>query len=464
MVKKHKLSIFIFRRDLRLFDNIALIKSLDESDFVMPCFIFDPRQIKDNKYKSDFAIQFMIESLQDLDKQLKQYQSRLYLFNGNPDAIIRRIFGKLPIDAIYLNCDYTPFSKIRDELIEQTCKEFNVEFNSYSDLLLTDPLEIHKKSGNPFANFSSFFKKALEKTNSNSQTTSKTNFYKEPIGFEIDDSKLFLPNKPQFDKAICGGRTNSLKILDSIQTFKNFENEKDYPILDKTTKLSPHLKFGNCSIREVFNIIKKTLGIDHPLIRQLYWREFFTHIAHYNPYVFGNSFYQKFDKIKWESNSENFKLWCEGRTGFPIVDAGMRQLKKTGFISNRMRMIVASFLIKDLHIDWRLGEQYFAQKLVDYDPSVNNGNWQWVASTGCCSQPYFKIMNPWVQQKKFDPESQYIKKWVSELEDLPSNAIQQLVNRINRPKSYPKSIVNHRLAKEFAIEMFKKLDHISEKN
>jgi deoxyribodipyrimidine photo-lyase len=208
--------------------------------------------------------------------------------------------------------------------------------------------------------------------------------------------------------------------------------------------LSAHNKFGTCSIREVYYIIAETFTHEHALIKELYWRDFFTHVAWNFPHVFGNSFHSKFDKLKWSKNLKTFKAWCNGLTGFPVVDAAMRQLNKTGFMHNRARMIAASFLTKDLHIEWRLGEQYFAQKLVDYDPAVNNGNWQWVASTGCDAQPYFRIFNPWLQQKKFDPECEYIKRWVPELKDLSPAQIHSWYNpKQKAPADYPKPIVDH---------------------
>lgn len=243
-----------------------------------------------------------------------------------------------------------------------------------------------------------------------------------------------------------GGRSNYVKILAKLHNFKDYESERHYPAKSSaTTHLSAHIKFGTCSIREVFYAVKEQLGIEHPLIRQLFWRDFFTYIAYHFPHVFGAPFNIKYkDKIKWSNDASLFKAWCQGLTGFPIVDAGMRQLNTTGYIPNKIRMIVSTFLTKDLHIDWQWGEKYFAQKLVDYDPSVNNGSWQWVASTGW-NRHHFKILNPCIQQKKFDPECEYIKKWVVELQDLPANSIHNLNKQ--RPMDlvveYHFPIVNH---------------------
>lgn len=221
--------------------------------------------------------------------------------------------------------------------------------------------------------------------------------------------------------------------------------------------LSAHNKFGTCSIREVYYAIADTFSKEHTLIRELYWRDFFTHVAWNFPYVFGESFHKKFDKLKWSTNAKAFKAWCDGKTGFPVVDAAMRQLNSTGYMHNRARLIVSSFLTKDLHIDWRLGEKYFAQKLVDYDPAVNNGNWQWSASTGCDAQPYFRIFNPWLQQKKFDPICAYIKEWVPELKSVDTKIIHNWFDQAKQINGYPLPIVDHSVEAKIALSYYKKI-------
>nr|WP_280954397.1 deoxyribodipyrimidine photo-lyase [Methanohalophilus levihalophilus] len=253
-----------------------------------------------------------------------------------------------------------------------------------------------------------------------------------------------------------GGRENGLEILDNPKRFENYQDERDYPALDATTGLSAHNKFGTVSIREVYHCLADEFGKNHPLITQLYWRDFFTHLAYNNPHVFGHSFRKKYDSLKWIDDKDSFRKWCEGKTGFPIVDAGMRQLNTTGYMHNRVRMIAASFLVKDLHIDWRWGERYFAQHLVDYDPCVNNGNWQWAASTGADSQPYFRIFNPWLQQTKFDKDCEYIKTWVPELADVDPKRIHRLGHdEKHRIPDYPAPIVDHSREREQSLFMFK---------
>lgn len=248
-------------------------------------------------------------------------------------------------------------------------------------------------------------------------------------------------------------------ILNEIDRFSTYMKVRDFPAKAGTTKLSAHLKFGTVSIREVYYAIKNRFGADHPLIRQLYWRDFYTQIGYHFPRVFKRSFRSKYDKLDWNYNETAFHRWCEGLTGFPIVDAGMRELNRTGYMHNRVRMIVASFLIKDLHIDWRWGERYFAQKLVDYDPAVNNGNWQWAASTGCDPVPYFRIFNPWLQQRKFDPNCEYIKENVPELRSFPPSIIHNLEKvQPDDLKNYPPPMVDHTTVKELTKAMFKSVN------
>ncbi len=245
-------------------------------------------------------------------------------------------------------------------------------------------------------------------------------------------------------------------ILDDLDRFRDYKTRRDFPFEHGTTRLSAYLKFGLCSIREIHEAVSKQLGILHPLIRQLYWRDFYIHIAFHFPHVFKRAFKPRYERIQWSYDSSLFQMWCEGKTGFPIVDAGMRQLNTTGWMHNRVRMIVASFLTKDLHIDWRWGERYFAERLVDYDPSVNNGNWQWAASTGADAQPYFRIFNPWRQQKRYDKECKYIKKWIPELSKVKANIIHKWFKPTNLDSeiSYPKPIVDHKEESQFAKELF----------
>jgi len=476
---KYNISLFIFRRDLRLEDNTALIAALENSDTVIPAFIFDPRQFTDkNEFKSDSALQFMLESLQELDAELQKKGSRLYVFYGDSQEVIAKLFLEQKIDAIFLNSDYTPFSLKRDEAIEHLCAKHNVQLEQFKDELLIDPQNFKTGNGDPYSIFTPFFKKAFQQDVSEPVKNKYKNYFNKDIkGGKLDMLAPFDPSTGLGTRAsggnnksargelvepyehnnnlwVQGGRKNALKILSTLKDFKNYDKTRDYPSID-TTNLSPYLKFGACSIREAYYAIYNQLGGNHSLIRSLFWRDFFTYVTYHSPFVFRHAYKEKYDKIAWSYDKAKFKLWCAGKTGFPIVDAGMRQLNETGFMHNRVRMITASFLIKDLHIDWQWGEKYFAQKLVDYDPSVNNGNWQWVASTGCDSTPYFRIFNLWLQQKKFDPECLYIKTWIPELKDVSAKIIHKAYENII--KNYPKPICDHKVEAAITLKMYKKI-------
>lgn len=441
----YKKGLFIFRRDLRLQDNTALNKALAACEKIIPCFIIDPRQVGEkNIYRSDNALQFMIESLNDLQEQLKKHKAKLYLLHGQAEDAVKKILEQEKIDAVFCNRDYTPFSLKRDEALEKICVHYNADFIQADDLMLNPPESIMSISGGtPYTVFTAYWKNAERHAVTEPVKLISTNFYTGKLALETPEILTKIAPKLNSSIAVHGGTSSALKILKSIENFEHYKDEHDYPAI-ATTKLSAHNKFGTVSIRTVFHTIGKTLGYGHPLLRQLYWRDFFMQVAYFSPYVYGQPFREKFAAIAWRNNKKQFEAWCTGTTGFPIVDAGMRELNATGFMHNRARLIVGSFLTKDLLIDWRWAEHYFATKLVDYDPAVNNGNWQWVASTGCDAQPYFRIFNPWLQQKKFDPDCTYIKRWIPELKNV-APAIIHTWYKENSPqlKNYPRPIINH---------------------
>lgn len=444
MAKPFKNSLFIFRRDLRIVDNTGLITAAELSDKIIPCFIFDPRQIgQKNEFRSMNAIQFMMEAIDDLENNLHKNNGKLLVLYGQTDHVIKNLIQSEKIDAIFVNRDYTPFAMHRDEQIKKECLAHKVAFNSYDDLLIHEPEEIKSLNGTPYEIFTPFFKRAIQIPARESSTQTITNWNNiiniPPLAREIKALKSY--DNPYLH--VHGKRSYALTILKSLNKFLNYGKTHDVPALE-TTNLSAFIKFGLVSIREVYDAFIQTLGPANPLVRQLYWRDFFTHVAYSSPFVFGQPFKQRYQTLPWDNNRTAFKAWCEGKTGFPIVDAGMRQLNQTGFMHNRTRLITASFLVKDLHIDWRWGEHYFAQNLVDYDPSVNNGNWQWVASTGTDSQPYFRIFNPWLQQQKFDPQCTYIKQWIPELKNVPARQIHLWYKQINKREiQYPQPLVDH---------------------
>jgi deoxyribodipyrimidine photo-lyase len=454
MKKKFRRSLFLFRRDLRLEDNTGLIFALKSSETVIPAFIFTPEQIERNPFRSDHCLKFMIESLEDLENQLKKKGGRLFFFKGKPEQVVSKCIRELNIDALIVNRDYTPYSRQRDKKLEAVCKKGDIPFYSFDDALLHPPEETLKKDGKPYTIFTPYFRTASKQKVAPPAQNRGTNYFRGPIPFAQD--KSIFP-KTTVKNVLIGGRTEALKILKKLSSFTKYGRLRDFPAEDCFTHLSPYLKFTVCSPREVYAAICRELSPRHELIRSLYWRDFFTSIAFFFPRVFKGAFHAKFDRLSWSYNKKDYLRWCEGSTGFPIVDAGMREMKETGFMHNRVRMITASFLIKDLHIDWRLGEKYFARNLIDYDPAVNNGNWQWVASTGSDAQPFFRIFNPWNQQKKFDPMCKYIKKWIPELRDLPPKAIHAWYEEKHRAgyKKYPAPMLNHENEAKEALQAYK---------
>ena len=472
MPKKNELEnfvIYFFRRDFRIQDNTAFYKAIEycksNENYKMICvFTLTHEQLnkQSNSYFSNHVVQFMVESLLSLYKDLDE---KLIFYDGSSIKFLQEISKRGSLKAIFYNKDYTPYAKYRDNEIREWCNKMDIYLDDQSEdytLLSIDKV----KTANDFAYkvFTPFYNNAVRL---------KVN---KPLFIDIrktrdvlinyDSKNTLNANKLSSyyeynDKiSVNGGREKALKILEEIKTniYKDYDKERDFPYLERTTLLSAYLKFGCCSIREAYNTIKKTYGRKHALLKQLYWKEFYANITYHYPHVLegmvpnneGNNKPMKkkmIDKIEWTNNQEWFDKWCNGETGFPIVDAGMRQLNETGFMHNRLRMITSGFLIKDLHIDWRKGEKYFASKLVDYDPASNNGGWQWSAGTGTDSQPYNRIFNPWTQIDRFDKDCKYIKKWIPELKQVNSNDIRRWYMTSIRSKhndsKYATPIVDH---------------------
>jgi deoxyribodipyrimidine photo-lyase len=454
------ISIFIFTRDLRLHDNTTLLKALKESKIVIPIFIFNPIQINNtNKYKSNNCVQFMCECLDELNLELEKNGSRLYFFYDSPENVISSLLKtNNDIKSVYINMDYSPFAKKRDNAIEKVCKKYNANFFSYEDYLLTGKDEVVNGSNEPYVKFTPFYKKAIKIKVGEPNNSNPKNYIDKKIKFNSE----FIKNyhnfyEPNENIAVRGGRSLALKILKNITKYKKYNTERDYPNKNGTTQLSAYLKFNVVSIREVYDTLKKKLGIANKLITQLYWRDFYMIILNHHPHILqGKSLKPKYDNIKWSNNKKWFKMWCEGKMGIPIADAGMKQMNETGFMHNRCRMIVASILIKNMQIDWRFGEKYFATKLVDYDPANNNGGWTWCSGSGADSQPYFRVFSPARQTESFDKECEYIKKWIPELKDVPAKDI---INWETAYKKYPKvkypaPIINFAESREAGLKMY----------
>ena len=442
-------TLFIFRRDLRTYDNTTLnqIISKNPKMEIIPIFIFNKKQIeeKENKYYSKNAVQFLFESLDELD-----FLNFFYTSTNDID-VISKLYDKYKFETIAFNKDYTPFAIKRDAEIGKWASSKNISVISYEDYTIHNMGEIVKDDNKPYLKFTPYYRKSILKKPRSLFSETKFKF--------ITDKTKSINNynhlRPAENKMISvnGGRKRALEILGKLKKgqFDNYDKDRDYPYLDRTTKLSAYIKFGCLSIREIYYLLPLTHGI----VRELFWHDFYAIITFYFPYVFNNSFIKKYDAVKWNNNEEFFNKWKQGKTGFPIVDAAMRQLNTIGWMHNRCRMIVASFLVKNLLIDWRKGEEYFAKSLVDYDPSSNNGGWQWCASTGTDSQPYFRIFSPTLQMKKYDPECIYIKKWVKELKDVPNKVILNWETKQDQIINYPIPIINAKTTAAAFVKTFK---------
>ncbi|MCH8519204.1 MAG: DNA photolyase family protein [Nanoarchaeota archaeon] len=477
MSKKYEKGIVVHTKDLRLFDNRTIKKAYEECSEVMHIFILYNTQLQSTKKVFDVntnALEFMYNSLLDLQEQLKDKNSLLVVLKGDSfNTVLHDLRENFKFEALYISKDYSPHALSREDSIYQYCLNVSVHYSEVVEHILLDNISNYLKAtdSKPYTVFTPFYKNALKfevplplkyTTHSLIKSINLDTKILKKLEKQTQENleylhSLFTPNS---NLLVKGGRSEAFEILKELDDF-NYKLKRDYPSIKGTTRLSAHHKFGTISMRESYYSIKdtsKTYGDE--LLRELYWHDFYILIAKHFPHVFEHAFQQHYDDIKWinDTDDENFKAWCRGETGFPIIDAGMRELNTTGYMHNRVRMIVASFLTKDLHIHWLLGEAYFASKLTDYDSCVNNGSWQWAASTGCDAQPYFRIFNPWLQQERFDKNCDYIKKWIPELESLDVKVIHNLGEQ--RPlffnSSYPKPIVNHKKQKNIAISMFKR--------
>jgi deoxyribodipyrimidine photo-lyase len=460
-------SLFIFRRDFRLNDNTAFIECYKKSETIIPIFIFTPEQVVENDYFSNNAFQFMIESLNELNDYLKnEFNSKLYFFYGKNIDVLKSLFDKNVYNSIFFNMDYTPYARKRDSEIVDFCKENSIESFIFEDYLLAPIGTFLKKDGTCYEKYTPFKNNSISKN-----AVKKINNYKFTGKKLINNEKLLSKNKFNIELndinkyytknenlLIHGGRERALDILKTIKNgeFINYDNERN-DLKKETTHLSAYIKFGCVSIREVYDCVLKSFGIKHGIIAQLYWREFYYYLGYYIPKVMeGHSLKEKYDSIKWTNNKKSIEAWKKGETGFPSVDAGMRQMNETGFMHNRARLITSGTLIKILQCDWRIGEKYFAQNLVDYDPMVNNGNWQWSSGSGADSQPYFRILSPWKQAIDNDGDCVYIKKWIPELRDLSKKDILKWNEYKGEKIEYVKPIVDYEKMRKEIVEIYKK--------
>lgn len=430
---KKPVNIFWFRRDLRLKDNAGLYHALKAGLPVLPVFIFDSHILDQLENKADKRVTFIHECLQELQQELIAKGSSLYVYCGKPENIYKELASSQSIQSVFCNHDYEPYAINRDDTIKKLLEKNNIAFYSYKDQVIFEKDEVLKDDGKPYTVFTPYSRKWKATLNE---------FYMQPYPAEKYLYNL-LQTKPH--------NIPLLKEIGFIETEKQFPakslskellakygSQRDYPAVKGTSKLGIHLRFGSISVRKLTAYALKHSGV---YLNELIWREFYQSILwHFPQSGEGRSFKPAYDLIEWRNNEAEFEKWCNGQTGYPIVDAGMRELNSTGFMHNRVRMIAASFLCKHLLIDWRWGEAYFAEKLLDFDLAANNGGWQWCSGSGCDGAPYFRIFNPYLQTKRFDPDLKYIRKWVPEFES----------------PGYPAPVVDHEFARKRCLEVYGK--------
>ncbi|KUG11930.1 deoxyribodipyrimidine photolyase [Elizabethkingia sp. HvH-WGS333] len=425
----NKVVIFWFRRDLRVEDNKGLQQALASGLPVLPVFIFDTEILDQLSNPYDRRVDYIHQALMTINQALHQHHSSLQVYHGKPLEVFKKIITQYQVQAVYCNRDYEPQAIKRDQAVKIQLQKYDIDFYDFKDQVIFEQAEVAKADGLPYTVYTPYAKKWRSELQPEHYTTAKVdlnNFLKvQPheiisladIGFQKTDISFQKP-APDFD------------------IIKDYNKYRDFPSLDKTSHLGIALRFGTISIRECVSFALKH---NDTWLSELIWREFFMQILYHFPEVVHRSFKPQYDYIEWRNNEEEFQRWCNGKTGYPIVDAGMQQLNITGFMHNRVRMIVASFLCKHLLIDWRWGEAYFAEKLLDYDLAANNGNWQWAAGCGCDAAPYFRIFNPTAQTQKFDKDLLYIKKWNPDFQ-----------------QSIAPPIVQHEMARQRALVVYKK--------
>jgi len=429
---KDTVNIFWFRRDLRLDDNVGFYNALKSEHPVLPIFIFDEEILK-KLPKDDARITFIYETLQKMRIKLEdKNSSSIAMFHGEPAIVYKNLLEKYNIDTVFTNRDYEPYAKERDDKIQQLLNDNTIKFKTFKDQVIFEQNEVTKKDGLPYVVYTPYMKVWKEQFKTHTLDFYYTSSFLKNL---IQDKEL--PNLSLSDIGFIKSHQKIKKHIVTPALIQNYEDTRNFPAQDSTSKLGPHLRFGTVSIRKM---IEKAITEKNEIFwQELIWREFFMQILWHFPHTSKKSFKTKYDRIEWRNNEAEFLKWCNGETGYPLVDAGMRQLNETGFMHNRIRMLVGSFLCKHLLIDWRWGEAYFAEKLHDYEMASNIGNWQWVAGSGVDAAPYFRIFNPTTQIKKFDSDLAYIKKWVPDFQEF----------------TYPKEMVDHKEARERCLATYK---------
>jgi deoxyribodipyrimidine photo-lyase len=427
-----KINIIWLRRDLRIEDNAALAHALKSNKPVLPVFIFDSEILKKLNKKKDRRVEFIYQSLQNIKSELNKLGSDLLVLKGKPIEVWQKLTNEYPIENLYKNTDYEPYAQERDLEIETFLASKGIGLETFKDHCIFDYTEVLKDDGKPYTVFTPYSRKWKSLINENTfnpyNCEAHYDKFIKDVHFEMPslESIGFESSNLEFPK----NTVNSSLIKDYAET-------RNFPGLDATSKLSLHFRFGTISIRDK---AKKALALSETWLNELIWRDFYIQIMAHFPHAMSGAFKPIYDRIEWRNDQKEFEAWCAGKTGYPIVDAGMRELNETGFMHNRVRMVVASFLCKHLLIDWRWGEAYFAEKLLDFELASNNGGWQWAAGSGVDAAPYFRIFSPKLQTERFDPKLVYIKKWIPELNTF----------------DYPRPIVDHDFARKRCLEVYKK--------
>lgn len=448
----YQLSIFIFRRDLRSIDNTGLIEASKMSKKVIPLFIMTPNQISfENKFRSPNAIQFMIESLIELHHSIRK---KLWVMYGDEIKMLEKLYRLKQFDAVFINEDYTPYSIKRDKRIELWCRKKGIDLSSHTDSLLLDSQDFAAQNGNRYSVFTHFYNKTKSQKIRKPNNARIKNWDSKPsVEYSLNTQVKYL-HKKGFLKInknihIHGGRSEAQKLFKKIP--KKYAKTRDIPSIS-TTNLSAHNHFGTVSIREVYQVFKS-----RELKQQLYWRDFYYYVSRWFPEkLYSYRHLSKDSEIKWSNDKSLLKKWKEGKTGFPLADAGMRQMLETGFMHNRVRMLSAMVLCKLLHVDWKYGEQHFSRCLVDIDRSQNIGNWNWSSSFGLDNASFLRIFNPSEQIKRFDPECKYIKKWIPELKDVSPKDIINWENKYDKHEIYVEPIVDYSAARKKFADLYYK--------
>ena len=429
-----KISIFWFRRDLRLHDNAGLYHALKSENPVLPVFIFDKNILDKLEDKKDRRVEFIHNAVSEMQDELLKFGSSLLVKYGSPEEIFPALLNEYDVSEIYTNHDYETYAHDRDNAVKEFAMSEGVEFKTYKDHVIFEKNEVLSGAGTPYTVFTPYSRKWKEKASDTSYLESYPN--EEYFNNFLKAEEMPIPSLEDMGFEKVEYDFPSKEVRENI--VKNYAEKRNFPAIEGTSRLSVHLRFGTVSIRD---LARKAKDLSETWLNELIWRDFYANILHHFPHVGqGHAFRREYEKIEFRNNEVEFRKWCEGKTGYPIVDAGMREMNATGFMHNRVRMITASFMIKHLLIDWRLGEAYFAKKLNDFDLASNNGGWQWAAGSGCDAAPYFRVFNPRLQTEKFDKSLEYIKKWVPELNTF----------------DYPQPIVDHDFARKRVLEVYQK--------